>query len=417
MGQHHRTVHEVAEDGHQFGIVAGLELFPAEVIVLGLGCVGGQHVTKHILLAREILHILVRPYGPAAGSGYLIPFEIQELVGRHVLRKDETIAVGLQHGREDYAVEHYIVFADEVHQLGVRALPPLLPIVGKKLHGIGDITDGSVEPYIEHLAFGSFDGHGNAPVEVAGNGTRLQAPVQPALDLAINVGTPLLVALQYPLAKPGLIVLQGEIPVGGLLLYGFRSAQLGMRIDEFLGAEGGAAFLALVPVGILVAALGAGANNVSVGEEGLGFGVIVLLALLGYELALVVELAEELGGILGVYLGRSASVDVEIDSESLETVGYDLMVLVYYILGSAALLAGLDGDRHAVLVAAAHIQHILSAETQVPYINVRRHIHSGKMPDMHGAVRIRQRTGHQGSLELLFHLSQSSFFIFSFSSL
>ena len=404
VSQHDSAVHEIAEYGDELGIVAGLELFPGEVVVLCLGSVSREHIAQHILLAREVLHILVSPDRPAAGSGNLVAFQIQELVRRHVLRKDESVAVGLEHRREHNAMEHDIVLSYEVHQLGIGALPPLLPIVRQELDGIGDIADGSVEPHIEDLALGAFHGHGDAPVEVAGHGARLQASVKPTLYLTVDIGTPFLVAFQYPFTEPGLIVLQGKIPVGGLFLYRLCAAQFGMWVDELFRAEGGSAFLALVAVGILVAAFGTGAHYVTVGEEGLRLRIVVLFAFLRDELALIVKLAEELRCILLVNLRRSAAVDIEIDAQGLEAVAYYAVILVHYVLRSAALLAGLDGDGHAVLVAAAHIQHILSAKTEIPHINVSRDVHSGKMPDMHRAVGIGQRTSHQGSLELLFHI-------------
>ena len=301
-------------------------------------------------------------------------------------------------------MEHDIVLSYEVHQLGIRALPPLLPVVRQEFDGIGDVTDGSVEPHVEDLALGTFHRHRNTPVEVAGHGTRLQTSVQPALYLTIDVGSPLLVAFENPFTKPRLVVLQRKIPMGGLFLYRLRTAQFGMRVDELFRAEGGSAFFALVAVGILIAAFGAGAHYITVGEEGLRLRVVVLFAFLRDELAIIVEFTEKLRGILLVNLRRSAAVDIEIDAQGLETVGDYLVVFVHDVLGTAALLACLDGDGHAVLVAAAHIQHLLSAKTEISHINVGRHINSGKMPDMHRAVCIRQRTGHQGSLELLFHI-------------
>ena len=270
-------------------------------------------------------------------------------------------------------------------------------------HCVGDVADRRVEPDIEDLALGALHGHGNAPVEVARDGTRLQAAVQPALDLAVDVGAPLLVALQDPLAQPLLIVLQREIPVGGLLLDGRGAAQLAVRVDELLGAEGAAALLALVAVGAFVAALGAGAHDVAVGEEGLGLGVVVLLALLGDELAVVIELAEEAGGVLGVHLGGRTAVDVEMDAQALEGVLDDPVVAVHDVLRRAALLARLDGDGHAVLVGAADVQHFPAAHPQVADVDVGRHIDTGQVADVDRTVGVGQRTGHEGSFELFVH--------------
>ena len=103
-------------------------------------------------------------------------------------------------------------------------------------------------------------------------------------------------------------------------------------------------------------------------------------------------------------LRRCPAINVEVDAQGLETLADYIVVFVHDVLRAAALLACLDGNGHSVLIAAAHIQHILPAESEISHINISRHIYSGKMPDMHRAVGIRQRAGHQGSLELLFHI-------------
>ena len=86
--------------------------------------------------------------------------------------------------------------------------------------------------------------------------------------------------------------------MGGLLLYRLGAAEFGLRVDEFLRAEGASALLALVTISVRIAALRAGTDYVPVSQECLGLGIVVLLALLGDELALVVKLTEELRGVL-----------------------------------------------------------------------------------------------------------------------
>ena len=101
-------------------------------------------------------------------------------------------------------------------------------------------------------------GASNPPVQVAAHGAGLQAAVQPALALAVHVRLPFLVLLQDPVAEPGLVLVQREVPMLGLDLLGRGTGQGGARVDQFLGAQRGAAFLALVAVGAGIAALGAG---------------------------------------------------------------------------------------------------------------------------------------------------------------
>ena len=192
-------------------------------------------------------------------------------------------------------MEYDVVFSDEVNQTCFRVFPPFLPRVGQQFFGIADITDGSIEPYIKHLTFGAFYRNGNAPVQVAAHGTRLQAHVEPALALAINIGTPLLMVFQNPLAKPFLVFVQRQIPVLRLTHHGLAAADGTLRINQVRGAEAGAALLALVAVSAFGMAVGALAGDVAVGKEGLGFFVVILHAGLFDEFSLIVQLAEEVG--------------------------------------------------------------------------------------------------------------------------
>ena len=86
-------------------------------------------------------------------------FQVQELVARHVVRQD-VATLCLQHGGEHDAVEHDIVFSDEVYQTRFGVFPPFLPCVGQQLFGVADVADRGVEPYIEHFALGTSTGTG-----------------------------------------------------------------------------------------------------------------------------------------------------------------------------------------------------------------------------------------------------------------
>ena len=144
-------------------------------------------------------------------------------------------------------------------------------------------------------ALGALYGNGNTPIQVAAHGTRLQAHVEPALALAINIGTPLLMVFQNPLAKPFLVFVQRQIPVLRLTHHGLAAADGTLRINQVRGAEAGAALLALVAVSAFGMAVGALAGDVAVGKEGLGFFVVILHAGLFDEFSLIVQLAEEVG--------------------------------------------------------------------------------------------------------------------------
>ena len=76
-------------------------------------------------------------------------------------------------------MEYDIVLADEVDDACLGIFPPSFPAVGIKLLGVGYIADRSIEPHVEDLAFGAFDGNGYTPRQVAAHGTWLQTHVEP----------------------------------------------------------------------------------------------------------------------------------------------------------------------------------------------------------------------------------------------
>ena len=146
------------------------------------------------------------------------------------------------------------------------------------------------------------------------------------------------------------MAVERQIPVASLAEHGRGAAHGAARVDEFGGRECRAAFLALVAIGPFGVAVRTFARDVAVGQESLGFLVIVLLTLFFHKLALVVERAEEVGGQLAVGGRGGATKEVERDAKAFKRFADDAVVAVYDFLGRAALFAGTDGDGHAVFV-------------------------------------------------------------------
>ena len=300
-------------------------------------------------------------------------------------------------------MEHDVVLADKVHEARVGAFPPQFPVVGPEILGVGDVADGRVKPHVEHFPLCPFHGHGDTPVEVAAHGTGFQAHVEPAFALSHHVAAPFCVVLRDPRLEPLLVLVERQIPVLRLFHHRHRAAHGALGVDEFLGRKSRAAFLALVAVGALCVAVGAFACDVAVGEEGLCLLVVVLLAFLLHKLALVVELAEEVGGRLAVRFARGASEHVERDAELFKRVLDDAVISVHNLLRRAAFLACADGDGHAVLVRAADVEHVLPFEAQVAHVDVGGDVHPGKVSYMHAAVGVGQGCRDEGAVEFLFH--------------
>ena len=316
-GEDESTVHEVTEDSYQLIVVACLEVTPREVVVLRLGGIGREDVAQDVLLTGQILEVLIEPDGPVAARGDLVALEIEELIGGDVLGEDVG-AFGTEHRREDDAVEDDVVLADEVQEARVFALPPLLPAVGQEFLRIGDIADGRIEPHVEHLALGTLYGYGDAPVEVTAHSTGLQASVEPALTLPVDIALPLLVVLEDPLLEEGLVLVKGQIPVLCLAELRRSAGDSALGVDEVGGVQRRATGLTLVTIGALILTARAGTRDVAVREELLGLGVVVLLALFFDEAALIVDGSEDRRGKLTVRGARRTAVDIEGDTEVSE---------------------------------------------------------------------------------------------------
>ena len=175
-----------------------------------------------------------------------------------------------------------------MNHLGFRIFPPGFPAFGQQLFRIGNISDRRIEPDIQHFAFSSFHRHGDSPIQVAAHGAGLQAHIQPALALAVDIRFPFLVSFQNPLAQERFPFIERQIPVFGFLHHRLASADRGFRVDKVCRAQGCAAGFALVAVGFFVSAMRASSGNIAVGKELLCLFVIILFARFLDEFAFVI---------------------------------------------------------------------------------------------------------------------------------
>ena len=209
--------------------------------------------------------------------------------------------------------------------------------------------------------------------------------------------------VQNPLLQPWLVLVQRKIPVLGRLLHQWVAGVGVVRVDQLFGRKGGTALLALVAVSVQIVAARAFATDVAVGEELTFLFVVELLALHLHELAVVVQLAEEICGKLMVGGGGGAAIDIEGDAEVGERLLDDVVVAVHHVLRGATLFLCADGHRHSVLVASTDEQHFLAFQSQIARINVGWHIHTGKVADMNRTVCVGKGGSDEGPLEFLFH--------------
>ena len=209
--------------------------------------------------------------------------------------------------------------------------------------------------------------------------------------------------LQNPFAEELLITVQRQVPVLRFAFHGHRTRHSAVGFDQLVGREGRAALLALVAVGAVIAALGARADDITVGQKGLRLLVVILHGGFLHELALVVQGTEKLRSRLAMHFGRRAPVHIERNAEFLERVLDDFMITVYHVLRRDTLLLGPDGDGHAMLAGTADEKHVFLLQTKVTHVNVRRNIHPCQMTDVHRTVGVWQSRRDGRSLEILFH--------------
>ena len=209
--------------------------------------------------------------------------------------------------------------------------------------------------------------------------------------------------LQNPAAQVGLIAVEGKIPVLGLLEYGGVAGYGAAWVDEVGGVKARAARLALVAIGAGVVAVGAFAGNIAVGEKLVGFLVEKLHGCFLNELPLIVKTAEKFGSGTGMDVGSGARVDVETYAQFLKRILDQGVIAVYNVLRCDTFGLCLDGDGHTMLIASADHHHILAAQAQKTGVDIGRHVNSGKMPDVHRAVGIRESCCDKGSFKFMFH--------------
>ena len=124
----------------------------------------------------------MQPHGPVARRRNLIVFEVQELVGRHVIGQDIP-PVGFKHYRKNQTMEHNVVFPDEMNEPSFLVFPPrfpLSPLLGlmvAELFRIGYVAYRRIEPHVKYLSVGPIYRNRDAPIEVSRHCTGLQIHV------------------------------------------------------------------------------------------------------------------------------------------------------------------------------------------------------------------------------------------------
>ena len=254
---------EVGDLADEVGVDAADEVLEVQVHVVD-GAVELAGVVEAESLGGEVLEVGGGGDEGAFALGHLGAVDHQEAVDEDL--RGRTVAGVLELGGPEEAVEADDVLADEVVDLGLGVLPPVLEglaaFLGPGPEG-GHVADGGVEPDVEILVVvaGDFEAEVGS---VAGDVPAAEGFVEPLEEL---VGGALVGVVGEPLLEEVAAGLELDEELLALAHDGGAAADGAVGVLEVGGVVGGAADRAVVAVAVGRAAAGAGALDEAVGQE------------------------------------------------------------------------------------------------------------------------------------------------------
>ena len=351
--------------------------------------VRAQEITYHV--GVELLQDVLDIDADAPALGELLPLEVEELVGRHIVGQIQP-AIAHEHRRPDDCVEGDVVLPDEIVRLDVGVLPELPPIIGLAddigiLLGGGQVSDDRLEPDIDHLVVHPGYRYGHAPGHVPCDGPVLQPGLQPVLREQLDVRSPVVLVLD-PAYQRLLERGEPEEVVVRLPELRRRPADRAAGVAQLACLVGGAAFLALVTPCSVVTAFLAAPFDVPVGEELGALRAIVLQRAVPIQVAVLHQLVEEIVDHFEVVLGGGLGEQREIDAQVLDGLLVHTVVPFRHLLGSGLLLLGADRDGRSMHVRSGHHEHLVTFERMIFREHVRRQEGTCHMSEMKRAVGV-----------------------------
>ena len=303
-----------------------------------------------------------------------------------------AVAGVLELGGPEEAVEADDVLADEVVDLGLGVLPPVLEglpaFLGPSPEG-GHVADGGVEPDVEVLVVVAGDLEAEVG-GVAGDVPAAEGLVEPLQQL---FGGALVGVVGEPALEEVAAGLELHEELLALAHDGRAAADGAVGLLQLGGVVGGAADRAVVAVAVGCAAAGAGALDEAVGQEHPATLAVELVDGARGDEAALLEAEVDLLGEDAVLLAVGGAVAVEAHLEGAELLHPGLVGTGDDGLGRGALLAGADHDGRAVGVVGADVDHVVPHHALVARPEVGLQVFH-QVAQVERAVRVRQRTRH-----------------------
>ena len=328
VDEFHNAANKVAKVLQKQVVVAADKVIPIEFTVSRLRSVGEKVVTEHIRTHAGLLGRVTK-HTDATGLGELAAF-VREVFGRRKMVKLGPVVSGanLTSGEDD-RMEDNVILAEELVELDVGVVPPLLPLVSVAGSN-GDVANASVEPGVDNLLFVARERDWGSPLHVSRNASTIQTLLQPSRRDLLGVGGPS--SLDRGLLEKSLDLrlelIKLEENVVRILGDGSRALDLAARLLQVERVQELSTSVTLVTTGITISALGTFALNESIGKESMVVLTVELGSIALLEEAVLLELEEDFLGDDSLGFGSRSSKYIEADFEPLVNVGVDLVVLV-----------------------------------------------------------------------------------------
>ena len=177
------------------------------------------------------------------------------------------------------------------------------------------------------------------------------------------------------------------------------SCNCAYRVDELCRRQRRPALLTLIPVRLFIPTFRTGSLHVAVGQKHIRFLIKQLLFCFFHKSTFFVERSEEIGGCFEVSRRTRSAVVIKQNPKLLENSPVHFVIAIYNLLWRNPLFFRRNGDRYAVFIRPADMQHIFTVESQKSGVQIGGKIGAGKVSEMDRPVRVGKGRGDKSSLE------------------
>lgn len=166
-------------------------------------------------------------------------------------------------------------------------------------------------------------------------------------------------------------------------------------MDEFRRAECSSTLLALVAVGVLIAAVRAGAGNVSIGQKLFCFRIIELLRNLFRKSTGRIQIPKK--GLCRMVMNRAGGSGeiIKFNTPGVEGIGDDLVIIINDFLRSYAFFARFQRDGYPVFIGSANKQYVFPFRTKEANVDIAGEKTTGHVTDVERAIRVGKGAGNK----------------------